>query len=88
MGKIAVLLLICLFGFMLQISTVIAQPPIEAYAPQLNIIYPPYPPNRYENSSVELEVHVRLLEGSPRPSNFSYSLDGNPLVNLENYHNR
>ncbi len=84
MGKIIALLLICLIGFVSQASNAIAQPPIEAYAPQLSIIYPPSTPNRYENSSVMLEVNVRLLEGSPKPNNFSYSLDGNQLTDLSN----
>jgi len=77
------LLLIGVFEPMLQVSIVVAQPP-NSDAPNLSIIYPPHPPNRYENSSVMLEVNVRLLEGSPRPSNFSFSLDGNQLVNFEN----
>lgn len=85
MGKITALLIVFLIGFVSQISLATAQPPIDAYAPQLSIIYPPSPPNRYENNSLLLEVNVRLLEGSPKPSNFSYSLDGNPLIDLGNF---
>jgi hypothetical protein len=85
MGKISAIFLICLIGVVLQTSDALAQPPIEAYAPQLSIINPPSTPNRYENNSVILEVNVRLLEGSPKPSNFSYTLDGNQLNDLSNY---
>jgi hypothetical protein len=79
-GLVAILFLICSSI----VPFVIAQPTIDAYAPKIDFIYPPYPPNRYENSTVEVVIHVRMLEGSPKPSNFSFSLDGNPLVNLEN----
>jgi hypothetical protein len=79
---VTVLFLICLIQ---SVPFVIAQPTVDAYVPRIDIISPPYPPNRYENNTVELKIHVRMLEGSPRPSNFSFSLDGNPLVNLENF---
>jgi len=47
----------------------------------LSIICPTIsPPNRYENSSVMLEVNVRLLDGSPRIINFYFSLDGSQPV--------
>ena len=60
-----------------------AQPPTSD-APRVNIIYPPIYPNRYENSSVMLEVSVQLFEGSPKPSNFSFKRDGKQPVNFEN----
>ena len=81
---VTVLFLICLIQSVSLLPSVKAQPSIDATLPTMNIISHPYPPNRYENSTVELEIHVRMLEGSLKPSNFSYSLDGNPLVNLEN----
>ena len=83
-GLVAILFLICSIQSVSIVPFVIAQPTIDAYAPNINFIYPPYPPNRYENSTVEVVIHVRMLEGSPRPINFSFSLDGNPLINLEN----
>jgi hypothetical protein len=78
-----VLLLICLIAAS-NIALMAAQPPIDKYAPFLSILSPADPPNRYENSTVELELNVRLVEGSPRPKNFSYSLDGGPAVDLAN----
>jgi len=81
---VTVLFLICLIQSVSLLPSIKAQPTIDATLPTMNIISHPYPPNRYENSTVELEIHVRMLEGSLKPSNFSYSLDGNPLVNLEN----
>jgi hypothetical protein len=83
-GLGAVLFLICSIQSVSNVPFVIAQPTIDVTSPNLSIISPPHPPNRYENSTVELEIHVRMLEGSLKPSNFSFSLDGNPLVNLEN----
>lgn len=77
------LLLICLVAAS-NIAVVAAQPPIDEYAPFLSILSPPEPPNRYENSTVILELQVRLVEGSPQPKNFSYSLDGGPAVDLAN----
>jgi hypothetical protein len=82
---VTVLFLICSIQSVSLVPFVIAQPTVNAYVPRIDIISPPYPPNRYENNTVELKIHVRMLEGSPRPSNFSFSLDGNPLVNLENF---
>jgi len=82
-GLVTALFLICLIQS-LSLPSVKAQPTIDATLPTINIISHPYPPNRFENSTVKLEIHVRMLEGSPRPGNFSFSLDGNPLVNLEN----
>ena len=61
-----------------------AQPPTSD-APRVSThCYPPIsPPNRYENSSVMLEVSVRLLEGSQIPINFSFSLDGSQSMKFE-----
>lgn len=78
-----VLLLICIVATS-NVALVAAQPPIDKYAPFLSIISPPDPPNRYENSTVELELNVRLVEGSPQPKNFSYNIDGGPAVDLTN----
>ena len=48
----------------------------------MKIISPPDPPNRYENSTVSLEVEVYMLDESPRIQSIYYSLDGGPSVFL------
>ena len=53
--------------------------------PSMKIVSPPYPPNRYENSSLLLEIHVYMLNDSPRLRSISYSLDGQPSVYLYNF---
>ena len=87
MARILLVLVIALFFIIPVQSTslysAVAQPPTSD-APRVSIIYPPAYPNRYENSSLMLEVNVQLFEGSPKPSNFSFSLDGKQPVNFEN----
>lgn len=55
----------------------------------ITIINPPDPlspiAHRYENSTVQLEITVVLLGDSPKLSDFSYSLDGNPSIKLRNF---
>ncbi len=77
--------LVAIMIILLSVISICKAQPSDSTLPSLNIIYPPIPPNRYENSTVELQINFRLLEGSPRPSNFSFSLDGNPLIYLRNF---
>jgi hypothetical protein len=53
--------------------------------PSMGIISPPYPPNKYENSTVMLEIHVYMLNDSPRIRRISYVLDSEPPVYLYNF---
>jgi len=57
--------------------------PYNFPVPSMKIISPPDPPNRYENSSVSLEIHVSMLNESPRLQSIYYSLDGAPFVYLD-----
>ncbi len=54
--------------------------PFNFVVPSMKIISPPDPPNRYENSTVSLEVEVYMLDESPRIQSMYYSLDGGPSV--------
>ncbi len=56
--------------------------PMTFQVPSIKIISPPDPPNRYENSTVSLEVEVYMLDESPRIQSMYYSLDGGPSVYL------
>jgi hypothetical protein len=56
--------------------------PMTFQVPSMKIISPPDPPNRYENSTVSLEVEVYMLDESPRIQSMYYSLDGGPSVYL------
>ncbi len=60
------------------IETVNANP-MTFQVPSMKIISPPDPPNRYENSTVSLEVEVYMLDESPRIQSMYYSLDGGPF---------
>ena len=53
--------------------------------PHIGISYPPYPPNRYENSTVNLQIYVNMFPDSPQLNRISYSLDGGPMVYIENF---
>ena len=54
--------------------------------PSIQISSPlPYVPFRYENSTVNLRIYVSMLTGSPQLSRISYSLDGGPLVHIEDF---
>jgi hypothetical protein len=66
-------------------STAVKADPFEVILPSLDIVYPPYPPNRFENSTINLEIIVRMVAGSSRPSNVSYSLDGEQLISATNF---
>jgi hypothetical protein len=57
--------------------------PFNFPVPSMKIISPPDPPNRYENSTVSLEVEVYMLEESPRLQRVYYSLDEGPSVYLD-----
>ena len=76
MGKInshltTALLLLLLLESIFHLSVVQGQPFDEIKIPSMNIISPPYPPNRYENTTVELEIHVCLYNDSPKISSIS-----------------
>jgi hypothetical protein len=64
---------------------VVKADPFDVILPSLDIVYPPYPPNRFENSTIDLEIIVRLVEGSSKPSNVSYRLDDGQLVSATNF---
>ncbi len=56
----------------------------EIPIPSMKIISPPYPPNRYENSTVNLEVNVYQFAESQKVNNIAYSVDGEPLQYIGN----
>jgi hypothetical protein len=56
--------------------------PMTFQVPSMKIIAPPDLPNRYENSTVSLEVEVYMLDESPRIQSIYYSLDGGSSVFL------
>ena len=62
-----------------------ANPIGNAPTPSIQIIYPPNIPNRYENSTFTLQIYVNMLTDSPKLSNISYSLDGGPILHIENF---
>jgi hypothetical protein len=57
--------------------------PLNFPIPSMKILSPPDPPNRYENSTVSLEVEVYILNESPKLQRIYYSLDGGPSVYLD-----
>jgi hypothetical protein len=66
----------------IQAIEVVNANPYNFSVPSMKIISPPDPPNRYENSTVSLEVEVYMLNESPRIQSMYYSLDGGPSVYL------
>jgi hypothetical protein len=60
----------------------------EIAIPAMKIISPPYPPNRYENSTVNFEVNVYLFYDSPKVNSIAYSVDGEPLQYIRNLTSR
>ena len=66
----------------IQAVEVVNANPMTFQVPSMKIISPPDPPNRYENSTVSLEVEVYMLDESPRIQSMYYSLDGGPSVYL------
>ena len=56
----------------------------EITIPSMKIISPPYPPNRYENSTVNLEVNVYQFSESQKVNSIAYSVDGEPLQYIGN----
>jgi hypothetical protein len=79
---IILLLLISMFQF----YTLSTANPIDSVSiPSIQISSPlPFPLNKYENSTVRLEIYVNMFIDSPKLSSVSYSLDGKPLVHLDN----
>jgi hypothetical protein len=61
-----------------------ANPSINPQIPYIQITSPPYPPSKFENSTVNLEIYVNMYNDSPKLTSISYSLDEGPLVYLEN----
>jgi hypothetical protein len=53
--------------------------------PSMKIVSAPYPQNEYENSTLPLEIHVYMLDDSPRLRSISYILDEEPTVYLYNH---
>ena len=51
--------------------------------PYIGISYPPQSIMKYVNSTVELEIYVNLFIDSPELKRISYSLDGGPVVDIE-----
>ena len=56
----------------------------EFPVPSMNIISPPYLPNKYENSTVTLEVNVYLFAESQKVTSIAYVLDGEPFQDIRN----
>ena len=54
--------------------------------PHIGISYPP-PQSimKYVNSTVELEIYVNIFIDSPELKRISYSLDGGPVVDVDNF---
>ena len=77
---LAIILVLAIFIFPFGLASA---NPITFQVPSMKIISPPDPPNRYENSTVSLEVEVYMLNESPRLSSIYYSLDGGPFVYLD-----
>lgn len=67
------------------VKVVRANPIGNIPVPHIGISYPPYPPNRYENSTVNLQIYVNMFIDSPQLNSISYSLDGGPVVHIENF---
>jgi hypothetical protein len=61
-----------------------ANPSINPQIPFIQITSPPYPPSKFENNTVNLEIYVNMYNDSPKLTSVSYSLDEGPLVYLEN----
>jgi hypothetical protein len=66
----------------IQAVEVVNANPMTFQVPSMKIVSPPDPPNRYENSTVSLEVEVYMLDESPRIQSMYYSLDGGSSVYL------
>jgi hypothetical protein len=79
-----ILLILLLTESLFQLSVVEGQPFDDYPIPSMKIISPPYPPNRYENSSVNLEVNVYLFSESQKVNNIAYSIDEEPLQYIGN----
>jgi hypothetical protein len=73
-----------LIGFTFQLALAEGYVFTEIPIPSMNIISPPYPPNRYENSTVNFEVNVYLFSESPKVNSIDYSVDGEPLQYIKN----
>jgi hypothetical protein len=53
--------------------------------PYIGISYPPYLPNRYENTTVNLQIYANMFIDSPPLNSISYRLDGGPRVHIDNF---
>ena len=82
---VTALLLLLLLESLFQFSVVEGQFFDDITIPAMKIVSPPYPPNRYENTTVELEINVYLYNDSPKISSISYRLDGEDLQYLRNF---
>lgn len=67
----------------LYVNVAHANPISTPSVPAVQISYPLTSTGGYVNSTVEFEVYANMFIDSPTPSNISYSLDGKPLVYLE-----
>jgi hypothetical protein len=83
-GRFALFAVIFVFSISIGIPAVevVNANPYNFSVPSMKIISPPDPLNRYENSTVSLEVEVYMLDESPRIQSMYYSLDGGPFVYL------
>ena len=79
-----ILLVLLLTESIFQLPVVEGQPFDDYPIPSMKIITPPYPPNKYENSTVNLEVNVYQFSESPKVNSIAYSVDGEPLQYIRN----
>lgn len=73
----------CMLLAILIVNVANANPINVPSVPAIQISYPLTSMGGYVNSTVEFEVYVNMFIESPKPSNVSYSLDGEPSVYIE-----
>ena len=67
-------------------NVAMANPIGDIPVPHIGISYPP-PQSfiNYVNSTIELEIYVNMFIDSPHLKRISYSLDGGPVVDIDNF---
>jgi len=73
----------CMLFAILMVNVANANPINVPSVPAIQISYPLTSMGGYVNSTVEFEVYVNMFIESPKPTNVSYSLDGEPSVYIE-----
>lgn len=63
-----------------------ADPFFNIPVPHIGISWPPHQSfMKYVNSTVELKIYVNMFLDSPQLKRISYSLDGGPVVDIDNF---